>query len=82
MAYLKRTSEWFDTVDGPQLVVWDIEVCARPSFFEAWERLQELKQNDVASRIRMEKVATVLKRAAAFHPEQLFRWVPSVRFHH
>ena len=43
-AYLKRTAEWFDQVDGPQLVVWDIEDDARPSFFEAWERLQHLKQ--------------------------------------
>jgi hypothetical protein len=49
-AYLKRTSEWFEKVDGPQLVVWDVEEGARPSFFEAWERLQDLKQNGPSHR--------------------------------
>jgi hypothetical protein len=49
-AYLKRTSEWFEPVEGPQLVVWDVEENARPSFFEAWERLQDLKQNGPSER--------------------------------
>lgn len=44
-AYLGRTAEWFEKVDGPQLVIWDVEDDARPSFKEAWERLHHLKQN-------------------------------------
>jgi hypothetical protein len=48
--YLKRTSEWFEPVEGPQLVVWDVDENARPSFFEAWERLQNLKQNGPSER--------------------------------
>ena len=49
-AYLKRTSEWFEPVEGPQLIVWDVEDDATPSFFEAWERLQYLKQNGPSER--------------------------------
>jgi len=48
--YLSRSAEWFEKGDGPQLVVWDVEDAARPSFIEAWERLLELKQNGPSHR--------------------------------
>ncbi|MRX33093.1 DUF3291 domain-containing protein [Aminobacter sp. MDW-2] len=36
--YLKRTSEWFEKIDEPQLVTWFIENSnVRPTFAEAWE---------------------------------------------
>ena len=43
--FLKRSSEWFETVDGPQLVIWDVAHDAQPSFKEAFGRLDDLKQN-------------------------------------
>lgn len=49
-AYLKRTSEWFENVEGPRLVVWNVENDARPTFFEAWERLQAFKQDGPSDR--------------------------------
>ncbi|GAA4107676.1 DUF3291 domain-containing protein [Aminobacter aganoensis] len=49
--YLKRTSEWFEKVDGPQLVVWDVEDGnIRPSFREAWERLLALRESGPSAR--------------------------------
>lgn len=44
-AYLDRRSEWFDVVDGPQLVVWAVDGGARPTFAEAWTRLLEMKEH-------------------------------------
>ena len=32
--YLKRSSEWFKKVDGPQLVIWHVENNTKPSFKE------------------------------------------------
>ena len=41
--FLKRTSEWFEAVEGPQLVIWPVEPSERPSFIEAQGRLEHLK---------------------------------------
>lgn len=41
--YLKRSDEWFDPVDGPQLVIWTVEPSSRPGFAEAFDRLEALK---------------------------------------
>ena len=41
--FLKRTTEWFETVEGPQLVIWSVDSLARPGFREAFERLEHLK---------------------------------------
>ncbi|UWQ81386.1 DUF3291 domain-containing protein (plasmid) [Leisingera sp. S132] len=43
--FLDRKSSWFDTVEGPQLVIWDVAADARPTFREAFERLEALKAN-------------------------------------
>jgi|TARA_B110000438_G_C15805204_1_gene646973 hypothetical protein len=43
--YLKRSSEWFKKVEGPQLVIWDVENDAKPTFKEAFERLNHLRIN-------------------------------------
>jgi len=44
-AFLNRTSEWFEKVEGPQLVIWAVNADSRPSFLDAWDRLQHLKLN-------------------------------------
>ena len=42
--YLKRASEWFEPVEGPQLVIWNVTPSSRPSFADAFERLETLKR--------------------------------------
>ena len=43
--YLKRSSEWFKKIDGPQLVIWNIENNNQPTFKESFDRLKYLKEN-------------------------------------
>ena len=43
--YLKRSSEWFEKIDGPQLVIWNVENKDQPTFKEAFDRLEHLKNN-------------------------------------
>ncbi len=43
--YLQRASEWFDAVEGPQLVIWTVDRSCRPTFAEAFDRIQALKQH-------------------------------------
>lgn len=43
--FLKRTREWFEAVEGPQLVVWPVETNEQPGFMEAQHRLDYLKRN-------------------------------------
>lgn len=43
--YLNRSQEWFKNVDGPQLVIWQVESDSQPSFFDAQKRLDHLKQH-------------------------------------
>lgn len=43
--YFDRKSEWFEGVEGPQLVIWDVEPASRPTFKEAFDRLEILKQD-------------------------------------
>lgn len=43
--YLNRTNEWFETVSGPQLVIWDVESAHRPTFKEAFDRLAILSRD-------------------------------------
>ena len=42
--YLDRTREWFEAVEGPQLVIWTVERDERPGFAEAQKRLEHLKE--------------------------------------
>ncbi|MEX0305217.1 MAG: DUF3291 domain-containing protein [Leisingera sp.] len=44
-AFLDRKADWFDPVAGPQLVIWDVQPDARPSFREAFDRLDTLKRD-------------------------------------
>ncbi len=41
--FLNRASEWFEAVDGPQLVLWQVEATAKPTFTDAFRRLNYLK---------------------------------------
>ena len=43
--YLKRSSEWFQKIDGPQLVIWNVENDDQPTFKESFDRLEHLKKN-------------------------------------
>ena len=43
--YLERAAEWFEPVEGPQLVIWDVASNARPSFKEAFNRLDHLRMH-------------------------------------
>jgi len=43
--FLRRKSEWFETVEGPQLAIWNVDHLERPSFRQAFERLEHLKRN-------------------------------------
>lgn len=47
--YMERSAEWFEKVDGPQLVIWDVETTTRASFREAFERLDMLKRDGPTS---------------------------------
>lgn len=42
--FVERAREWFDIVEGPQLVIWDVEMNARPTFTEAFRHLETLKR--------------------------------------
>ncbi len=41
--YLKKSSEWFETLDEPRLVIWDVNINAQPTFSESFRRLNYLK---------------------------------------
>ena len=43
--FLDRKAEWFEAVEGPQLVIWDVDVDARPDFAEAFARLDHLRRH-------------------------------------
>ena len=43
--YLKRSSEWFQKIDGPQLVIWNVENNNEPTFKESFDRLKYLEDN-------------------------------------
>ena len=43
--FLKRSSEWFEEVEGPQLVIWNVKNDDRLTFKESFERLEHLKIN-------------------------------------
>ena len=43
--YLKRSSEWFEIIDGPHLVIWNVENNTHPTFKESFARLEYLKDN-------------------------------------
>ena len=47
--FLDRKAEWFDPVEGPQLVIWDVEDTARPGFAEAFARLDHLRNHGDSS---------------------------------
>ena len=42
--YLRRAQEWFEKIEGHQLVIWNATLADRPSFQEAWSALQHLKE--------------------------------------
>ncbi len=48
--FLGRSHEWFEKVEGPQLVIWDVHPSAQPTFSEAFERLAHLKENGPSER--------------------------------
>ena len=41
-AFLRRTHEWFEQVEGPQLVIWNVDRDEKPSFGDAFNRLAHL----------------------------------------
>jgi len=43
--FIKRKSKWFENVEGPQLVIWNVEPKDRPTFEHAFERLEALKRD-------------------------------------
>lgn len=43
--YLGRAQEWFEVVEGPQLVMWSVEKDAKPSFMDAQKRLDYLEEH-------------------------------------
>ena len=43
--FLERSAEWFEKVEVPQLVIWDVAQDARPGFREAFDRLAHLRQH-------------------------------------
>jgi len=47
--YLDRRREWFEQVEGPRLVIWNVTADARPSFAEALMRLEHLKTHGASS---------------------------------
>ncbi|WP_278044278.1 DUF3291 domain-containing protein [Pseudaestuariivita atlantica] len=44
-AFLARAREWFDVVEGPQLVIWDVRADHRPTFADAFDRLAHLRDH-------------------------------------
>ncbi len=47
--FLQRKDEWFEAVEGPQLVIWNADHRDRPDFREAFRRLEHLCQNGDSS---------------------------------
>ena len=47
--FIDRKREWFEDVEGPQLVIWKVDPDAQPTFGEAFERLEILKANGPSS---------------------------------
>ncbi len=47
--FLRRKDEWFEPVEAPQLVIWNVNIRGRPSFREAFERLKHLRQEGDSS---------------------------------
>ena len=43
--YLKRSSEWFEKIEEPRLVIWNVEYNYKPTFKESFDRLEYLKIN-------------------------------------
>jgi hypothetical protein len=43
--YLDRAQEWFEVVEGPQLVMWNVEKDVKPSFKDAQKRMDYLKEH-------------------------------------
>lgn len=43
--YIDRKNEWFDSVEGPQLVIWNVVSDEQPTFKEAFDRLEILKRD-------------------------------------
>ncbi len=41
-SFLERSSDWFQKVNGPQLVIWDVDPNERPTFEDAFSRLETL----------------------------------------
>ena len=41
--FVDRRREWFERVEGPQLVIWNVAAGDRPGFAEALRRLDHLK---------------------------------------
>lgn len=48
--YLERASEWFEPVAGRQLVMWNVDATARPSFREAFKML-DMRNQEPASQV-------------------------------
>lgn len=42
--FLQRARDWFEIVDGPQLVIWPVGDDERPTFLDAFDRLAHLKK--------------------------------------
>ncbi len=49
--YFDRRAEWFEKVDGPQLVIWEVDSDARPDFAKAFKKLKELEENGPTDRV-------------------------------
>lgn len=49
-AFLERARDWFQVVEGPQLVIWDVGSDDRPTFAEAFDRLEHLRQHGHSER--------------------------------
>jgi hypothetical protein len=43
--YLKRSSEWFQKIDGLQLVIWNAKNDDQPTVKESFDRLEYLQNN-------------------------------------
>ena len=41
----KDAVKWFKKIDGPQLVIWNVENDDQPTFKESFYRLEHLKNN-------------------------------------
>lgn len=43
--FFDQRANWFETLEGPQLVIWEVDRDARPTFAEAFVRLDKLRTN-------------------------------------